>query len=154
LESETNQSKLESYFVKKYQDCGYEHNNTTILKMRRGKNVEETFQQFSEKEEEGMIKFDESTILIFDKFLHNLPWESIPILKSKTVSRMPSLLFLYNQLLNKEFEYDFKKFTYLINPSNEFQKTEDKFVKLFDKYGWTGKINNKRRNKKNNNKFN
>ena len=59
-------------------------------------------------------------VLILDKDLQCLPWESIPTLRKHSVSRMPSIDALMWQLrLAKSDSYqsvDFNNVSYVVNP--------------------------------------
>jgi tetratricopeptide (TPR) repeat protein len=83
-------------------------------------------------------------ILIFDKLLQRLPIESIPILRSNSISRMPSMFQLYclllkhhGSLLNNQWTSGTKCY-YVLNPSKDLVKTEDNFLQQFKEAGWNG----------------
>jgi vacuolar-type H+-ATPase subunit F/Vma7 len=100
-------------------------NSKTIIKTRRKK---------TEQTELGTVH----TVLILDKYLQKLPLESIPSLQSKSISRMPSILFLYQQLLTKPKLIDLNKTSYLLNPSGDLKNTQNMFEGLFKKENWKG----------------
>ena len=68
-------------------------------------------------------------LIIPDKNLQHLPWESIPVLRGCSVSRMPSLEML-TQYLNLEQTFDRESVFYLLNPSGDLTRTEKKFKAL------------------------
>lgn len=74
-------------------------------------------------------------ILILDKHLHALPWESLPALRLNPVSRMPSLYALraaiVTQLQSSSMSnvirdgLDVDKVFYMINPSKDLQSSQE-----------------------------
>ncbi|CAG8512638.1 2627_t:CDS:10, partial [Scutellospora calospora] len=97
---------------------------------------------------------DQHVILILDKNVQMLPWESLPCLRSQAVSRLPSLSFLRDRIMltnhinNKQSEsnisnyvIDQRKTFYVLNPSQDLKYTQnqfEEFVKSFDE--WDGVI--------------
>ncbi|KAF8075942.1 cysteine peptidase C50 [Lyophyllum atratum] len=86
-----------------------------------------------------------------------LPWESIPILRGRSVSRIPSVDFLHDRILFVEWKrqalgiedaaslkgavVDPRKGYYILNPSGDLDKTEGRFkdwVSDMEKAGWEG----------------
>ncbi|XP_051804162.1 separin [Acanthochromis polyacanthus] len=87
------------------------------------------------------------TVLILDKYLQKLPWESISLLKSCSVSRMPSLHSLLGLSLQKEIGsqsilrlgVDTKKVFYVLDPDANLKNTQEQFKDWFaSKPGWQG----------------
>ncbi|KAI9755585.1 MAG: hypothetical protein M4579_004233 [Chaenotheca gracillima] len=76
-------------------------------------------------------------ILILDKSLHSFPWESLPCLQGRSVSRMPSLGCLRDRIISEqqrtagddacEFTVDRKKGAYVLNPSGDLTATQASF---------------------------
>ncbi|KAE9963105.1 hypothetical protein BLS_009684 [Venturia inaequalis] len=60
-----------------------------------------TYHRSAEVEEE-----DTHTILILDKCLHGIPWESLPSLRGQSISRIPSLAALRHRILMIENSQD------------------------------------------------
>ncbi|CAG8606463.1 2026_t:CDS:10, partial [Dentiscutata heterogama] len=97
---------------------------------------------------------DQHVILILDKNVQMLPWESLPCLRSQAVSRLPSLSFLrdritlINHINNEQGEsntsnyfIDQRKAFYILNPSQDLKYTQNEFedfVKSFQE--WDGVI--------------
>ncbi|CAG8500014.1 24159_t:CDS:10, partial [Racocetra persica] len=97
---------------------------------------------------------DQHVILILDKNVQMLPWESLPCLRSQAVSRLPSLSFLRDRIMfmnhinNQQCEsnisnyvIDRRKAFYVLNPSQDLKYTQNEFedfVKSFQ--GWDGVI--------------
>ncbi|XP_044204007.1 separin [Thunnus albacares] len=86
-------------------------------------------------------------VLILDKYLQKLPWESISILRSRSVSRMPSLHSLIGLSLQKETEpqsilkhgVDTKKVFYVLDPNANLENSQDRFKEWFSsKLDWEG----------------
>jgi len=76
------------------------------------------------------------TILVLDKALHCFPWESLPCLKTHAVSRVPSLAFLRDRILQQQAQSSStpSKFlvkpssgTYVLNPSGDLTATQSRF---------------------------
>ncbi|CAJ0745885.1 17314_t:CDS:10 [Entrophospora sp. SA101] len=96
---------------------------------------------------------DQHVILILDKYVQMLPWESFPCLRNQSVSRLPSISFLRDRILsmkrqninnssnNEKYFIDPQKTFYILNPSQDLENTQKKFedfVKSFE--GWNGVI--------------
>ncbi|KAI8988790.1 peptidase family C50-domain-containing protein [Pilobolus umbonatus] len=103
---------------------------------------------------------NEHVILILDNHLQMLPIESMPILRSQSVSRLPCLSFLRDRILytqafnNKEAYADFKISSsdhwedlkvsknsnfYVLNPSGDLELTQQMFESAFKSYpSWEG----------------
>ncbi|KAG6831576.1 hypothetical protein H0H87_004795 [Tephrocybe sp. NHM501043] len=97
---------------------------------------------------------DEHIFLVLDKNLQGLPWESIPILRGRSVSRIPSVDFLHDRVLfadlkrkrakiapSKGAVVDPRKGFYILNPSGDLGKTEARFKEWahdMEKAGWEG----------------
>ncbi|KAF7984668.1 hypothetical protein HWV62_12932 [Athelia sp. TMB] len=99
---------------------------------------------------------DAHTFLVLDKNVQGIPWESIPILRGQSVSRIPSLEFLLDRVdfarLQKgaaagevvdRAHVDPRKAYYVLNPSGDLTGTEGRFsgwLKEMDGLGWEGTI--------------
>ena len=84
---------------------------------------------------------DQHVILILDKNVQMLPWESLPCLRYQAVSRLPSLSFLRDRIMltnhvnikkdNKarwsNYVIDQHKIFYVLNPSQNLKHTQNKF---------------------------
>ncbi|XP_048856344.1 separin [Brienomyrus brachyistius] len=86
-------------------------------------------------------------VLILDKYLQKLPWESISCLRSCSVTRMPSLQFLIGHSVSKEMDADSllnrgvdpKKVFYVLNPDANLTDSEGRFREWFaEEPGWEG----------------
>ncbi|XP_006807618.1 separin [Neolamprologus brichardi] len=86
-------------------------------------------------------------VLILDKYLQKLPWESIPVLKSSSVSRMPSLHSLLGLSIQKETDsesilrrgVDAKKVFYVLDPDDNLGNSQERFKDWFcSKPDWEG----------------
>uniref|UniRef100_A0A671W5X4 separase n=1 Tax=Sparus aurata TaxID=8175 RepID=A0A671W5X4_SPAAU len=82
-------------------------------------------------------------VLILDKFLQKLPWESISILSSRSVSRMPSLHSLIGLSIQKESilkqGVDTKQVFYVLDPDANLGNSRDRFKEWFSsKLDWEG----------------
>lgn len=87
-------------------------------------------------------------VLILDKAVQALPWESTPILLKNSVSRAPSLSYLRAQLLHYRLlpenvysqQVDTRKAYFILNPSNDIPRTQAHFEGTFASLGWQGVI--------------
>ncbi|XP_073323552.1 separin isoform X2 [Pagrus major] len=86
-------------------------------------------------------------VLILDKYLQKLPWESISILRSRSVSRMPSLHSLIGLSIQKETEpqsilkqgVDTKQVFYVLDPDANLGNSQDRFKEWFSSnLDWKG----------------
>ncbi|KAI3370171.1 hypothetical protein L3Q82_024954, partial [Scortum barcoo] len=81
-------------------------------------------------------------VLILDKYLQKLPWESISILRPRSVSRMPSLHSLIGLSIQKEIDshsilkqgVDTRKVFYLLDPDANLGNSQDRFKEWFSSY--------------------
>jgi separase len=106
---------------------------------------------------QGLIKLipDNHMFLILDKNIQGLPWESIPILRGESVSRIPDMRFLLDRLdladhhrdgQNKGLgvdraRVDPRKTFYVLNPGGDLLGTEGRFkdwLKEMKGVGWKG----------------
>ena len=87
-------------------------------------------------------------VLILDKALQRLPWESMPILQDQPVSRMPNVFFLQESLSRYgDPQVSANKGFFILDPSDEFSKTVARFKprlsQLQKSSGWHGFIGKK-----------
>ncbi|KAK0220404.1 cysteine peptidase C50 [Armillaria fumosa] len=101
---------------------------------------------------------DEHIFLVLDKDIQGLPWENIPVLRGRSISRIPSVEFLLDRV---EFSHwqrkarcrssaesdvdrafiDPRKGYYLLNPSGDLNRTEGRFKEWaedMESAGWQG----------------
>ncbi|XP_055068352.2 LOW QUALITY PROTEIN: separin [Misgurnus anguillicaudatus] len=87
------------------------------------------------------------TVLILDKYLQRLPWENIACLKSRSVTRMPSLHAVLGHGHLKEMDSSCvlssgvnpKKVYYVLNPDGNLPDTEKRFKDWFTgERAWQG----------------
>ncbi|MCP8717026.1 MAG: C50 family peptidase [Asgard group archaeon] len=73
------------------------------------------------------------------------PWESLNFLKNKSISRMPSVSMLIDRLnSSNDLKIDTRELYYLINPSGDLKRTEERFRNYFIKNSyWKGIIGEK-----------
>lgn len=104
---------------------------------------------------------DSHTFLVLDKNVQGIPWESIPIMRGHSISRIPSMDFLIDRLdfvnwqknANHQDQVDEavidrasvdpKKTYYILNPSGDLKGTEGRFsswLKEMHECGWEGTI--------------
>lgn len=87
-------------------------------------------------------------VLILDKQLQHLPWESCSVLleQNQSVSRLPSLHFLLARLSSpfcpipsSALHPDPRSGFFIINPSGDLSKTQEQFERPFrEQRGWEG----------------
>lgn len=106
---------------------------------------------------QGLIKPipDNHMFLVLDKNIQGLPWESIPILRGESVSRIPDVRFLLDRLDLADFErggknkgpsvdrarVDPRKTFFVLNPAGDLTGTEGRFnewLKEMKGAGWRG----------------
>lgn len=91
----------------------------------------------------------EHLLLALDKNVQGIPWESIPILRGRAVSRIPSLPFLFDQVaLGRHLggaasrrTYNSTKTRYFLNPSGDLTATQGRFearLTALESKGWSG----------------
>jgi separase len=100
------------------------------------------------------------TFLVLDRHVQSFPWESLPALRSRSISRIPSLAFLTDRLhLAKHlaptpprsktaspasdfsFPIDVASGFFVLNPSGDLKKTQEQFEPWIAKMkalGWEG----------------
>lgn len=105
---------------------------------------------------------EEHIFLALDKNSQPFPWESIPILRGRPVSRIPSLSFLLDQVamgnhlrpsltqsvvaadnyLDIKRTVNSRRTFYILNPSGDLARTETHFKpwidEMVEKAGWKG----------------
>uniref|UniRef100_A0A8C9EQA6 separase n=1 Tax=Pavo cristatus TaxID=9049 RepID=A0A8C9EQA6_PAVCR len=84
-----------------------------------------------------------SIILVLDKHLQKLPWESMACLRDLPVTRLPSLRFLLSYTLQKNSVLcrgiNPSRTFYILNPQNNLLSTEERFRSWFESEpGWRG----------------
>lgn len=94
----------------------------------------------------------EHLFLALDKNVSGFPWESIPILRGRPISRIPSLPFLLDQVsMGRHLApsdpagnrvVDARKVFYILTPSNDLARTQAHFEpwvsQMVAKAGWRG----------------
>ncbi|KAI0029237.1 peptidase family C50-domain-containing protein [Vararia minispora EC-137] len=97
---------------------------------------------------------DNHTFLVLDKNVQGIPWESIPTLRGRSISRIPSLDFLLDRLdmvrwqrhdphenLVDRVDVDAGNAFFVLNPSGDLTATEKRFSRWLEKMktvGWEG----------------
>ncbi|XP_057647844.1 separin [Chionomys nivalis] len=88
-------------------------------------------------------------VLVLDKDLQKLPWESMPSLRALPVTRLPSFHFLLSYSITKEagassvlsHGVDPRNTFYVLNPHSNLTSTEERFRASFSsETGWKGVI--------------
>lgn len=88
-------------------------------------------------------------VLVLDKDLQKLPWESMPSLRTLPVTRLPSFHFLLSYTVTKEAGassvlkqgVDPRNAFYVLNPHSNLSSTEERFRASFSsEAGWKGVI--------------
>jgi separase len=119
--------------------------------------VQTALQQFeySRRAESIAPANNEHIFLVLDRNVQEIPWESIPILRGRAISRIPSLPFLLDRLPRSipggAVDYNIlregvnpRKTFYILNPSGDLAKTQQTFEPwlndMTEKCGWKGII--------------
>ncbi|KAE8451234.1 hypothetical protein EG329_004398 [Mollisiaceae sp. DMI_Dod_QoI] len=100
----------------------------------------------------GYAEDNRHTILVLDKALHSLPWESLPCMESLAVSRVPSLGCLRDRILAQQKSRGVdaadghyisrSKGSYILNPEGDLKNTQATFQKSLEILdGWQGITN-------------
>lgn len=108
-------------------------------------------------EKKGQGNEEGHTFLVLDRSLQSIPWESLPVLRGQSVSRIPSLEFLLDRMhlaemqgtgavedgdaLIDRIDVDARKTYYVLNPSGDLKGTEGRFsswLKEMHGVGWDG----------------
>jgi separase len=82
----------------------------------------------------------EHVILILDKSLHMFPWESLPCLRGKSVSRLPSLGSLMERVVDSPSEgpswpnIAANRGFFILNPDGDLTHTQSQFENTFERY--------------------
>ena len=82
----------------------------------------------------------EHVILILDKALHLFPWESLPCLRGKSVSRLPSLGSLMERVVDSPSEgpswpsVAANRGFFILNPEGDLTHTQSQFETTFARY--------------------
>lgn len=97
----------------------------------------------------------EHLLLALDKNTQAIPWESMPCLRGRPVSRIPSLPVLLDQVAlgniiqpgSKRRTVNSKKTHFLLNPSGDLKVTQGTFeaylTDMKERAGWKGVIGEK-----------
>lgn len=102
---------------------------------------------------------DEHVFLVLNRCLQEIPWESLPILRGRSVSRIPNVDFLFDRLefaqrrrqsgsrnseqFDGHTQLDSSNTYYVLNPSGDLEGTERRFspwLKSMRAIGWDGII--------------
>lgn len=101
---------------------------------------------------------DAHMFLVLDKNVQGIPWESLPILREQSVSRIPSMEFLVDRVEFARIQkgevagrecvvdramVDPRSTYYVLNPSGDLKGTEGRFkgwLGKMDELGWKGTI--------------
>lgn len=90
--------------------------------------------------------------LVLDKNVQDFPWESIPVLRGRSISRIPSLPFLLDHLAVTRHSApmqaggrpraDARRVFYILNPSGDLSRTQTHFEPWIEQMkaraGWKG----------------
>ncbi|KAI9357905.1 peptidase family C50-domain-containing protein [Zopfochytrium polystomum] len=95
---------------------------------------------------EGSDQAPEHIVLILDKYVNGIPWESLPCLRHRSVSRLPALAFLETRLLQLQQQQaataDPSSLFYVLNPEKDLVNTESQFKgflsRSLSRDGWEG----------------
>jgi separase len=89
---------------------------------------------------------DEHVVLILDKCLHMFPWESVPCLRGRSVSRLPSLGSLLERVTDSPIDgaswptVEPSNGFYILNPEGDLIHTQNQFQNTLSKYGTSNAI--------------
>ena len=105
------------------------------------------------------LQEDEHVFLVLNRSLQEIPWESLPILRGRSISRIPNVDFLVDRLefarrrnqstspSSDKYEgrtrLDLSSTYYILNPSGDLESTERRFspwLRSMREVGWDGII--------------
>ncbi|KAI9438648.1 peptidase family C50-domain-containing protein [Lactarius indigo] len=105
------------------------------------------------------LQEDEHVFLVLNRSLQEIPWESLPILRGRSISRIPNIDFLVDRLefsrrrnqstgqdsgqYGGHTRLDLSSTYYILNPSGDLESTERRFspwLRSMQGVGWDGII--------------
>ncbi|RKP25961.1 peptidase family C50-domain-containing protein [Syncephalis pseudoplumigaleata] len=83
------------------------------------------------------------TVLILDKSTHMFPWESMPVLRGRSVARLPTWTIWRDNIMARREgtagdTVDAQRTQYLLNPAGDLSHTEAQFAPLMKQRKWKG----------------
>ncbi|KAM5249307.1 separin isoform 1-T3 [Hipposideros larvatus] len=164
-------SQEASHLQELLQECGWKYPDPTLLKIMlsgastltpqdiqalayglcpaRPERAQELLNEAIGRLQGQKVPSNRHLVLVLDKDLQKLPWESMPSLRALPVTRLPSFHFLLSYAIIKEsgaspvlsHGVDPHSTFYILNPHNNLSSTEDQFRANFSsKTGWNGVI--------------
>ncbi|XP_005397224.1 PREDICTED: separin isoform X2 [Chinchilla lanigera] len=153
------------------QDCGWQYPDPTVLKVllsgastlttqdiqalayglcpAQPDRAQELLTEAAERLQGQTAPSNKHLVLVLDRDLQKLPWESIPCLRALPVTRLPSFHFLLSYSVIKEAGassvlrqgVDPRSAFYVLNPHNNLSSTEEQFrAKFSSEAGWRGVV--------------
>ncbi|KAM9072324.1 separin [Megaptera novaeangliae] len=153
------------------QECGWKYPDRTLLKIMlsgastltpqdvqalayglcpaRPERAQELLSEAVERLQGQTVPSSRHLVLVLDKDLQKLPWESMPSLRALPVTRLPSFRFLLSYSIIKESGassvlsqgVDPRSAFYVLNPHNNLSSTEEQFRAHFSsEAGWKGVV--------------
>uniref|UniRef100_A0A2K6V525 separase n=1 Tax=Saimiri boliviensis boliviensis TaxID=39432 RepID=A0A2K6V525_SAIBB len=153
------------------QECGWSYPDPTLLKIMLGgasaltpqdiqalaygmcptqpERAQELLNEAVERLQDLTVPSNRHLVLVLDKDLQKLPWESMPCLQALPVTRLPSFRFLLSYSITKEYGaspvlsqgVDPRSTFYVLNPHNNLSSTEEQFRANFSsEAGWKGVV--------------
>ncbi|XP_057412809.1 separin isoform X3 [Balaenoptera acutorostrata] len=153
------------------QECGWKYPDHTLLKIMlsgastltpqdvqalayglcpaQPERAQELLSEAVERLQGQTVPSSRHLVLVLDKDLQKLPWESMPSLRALPVTRLPSFRFLLSYSIIKESGassvlsqgVDPRSAFYVLNPHNNLSSTEEQFRAHFSsEAGWKGVV--------------
>uniref|UniRef100_A0A8C6BUQ6 separase n=1 Tax=Monodon monoceros TaxID=40151 RepID=A0A8C6BUQ6_MONMO len=153
------------------QECGWKYPDPTLLKIMLSgastltpqdiqalayglcpalpERAQELLSEAVERLQGQTVPSSRHLVLVLDKDLQKLPWESMPSLRALPVTRLPSFRFLLSYSIIKESGassvlsqgVDPRSTFYVLNPHNNLSSTEEQFRAHFSsEAGWKGVV--------------
>ncbi|XP_049481535.1 separin [Panthera uncia] len=160
-----------SRLQKLLQECGWEYPDAALLKTMlssastltpqdietlayglcpaRPERAQELLSEAVRRLQGQTVPSNRHLVLVLDKDLQKLPWESIPSLRALPVTRLPSFHFLLSYSIIRESGasavlsqgVDPRNTFYVLNPHNNLSSTEEQFRANFSsEAGWKGVV--------------
>ncbi|XP_036771128.2 separin isoform X3 [Manis pentadactyla] len=150
------------------QECGWKYPDPTLLKIMlsgastltpqdiqalayglcpaRPERAQELLSEAIGRLQGQTVPSNKHLVLVLDKDLQKLPWESMPSLRALPVTRLPSFHFLLSYSIIRESGassvlsqgVDPRSTFYVLNPHNNLSSTEEQFRARFNSYAGHG----------------
>jgi separase len=121
---------------------GMECNEDETSVLSPNGNLETKFDAAFDLNSDRGMNADECTILLLDENLHRFPWEGLPFLRGKPITRVPSLSFLSSRARNySRHKVDATNARYVLDPESNLGHTTGRIMPFIEcvneRTGWS-----------------